>query len=172
MTNTGIQHAVIITVALIASACGDTAEKSDEPSNEESCRLDVGLSGAVELESSLGDFRCGFGVVGQNDFLAFFFGTANAGLDLFLGGSAGPNDVGAGLPASLTIEHSDGRTFDASMCRIEVLENTFVGSTSNWEEYHVEGTGTCSEPATSGTDEVTVAPFSFAVNVGFEPPVP
>jgi hypothetical protein len=58
------------------------------------------------------------------------------------------------------------------MCQIEALENTFVASTSNWDEYHVEGTGTCSEPAISGTDEVTIAPFSFAVNVGYEPPVP
>jgi hypothetical protein len=154
---------------LLATGCGDDDSKGDG-SSEVSCALEISLSGAVEFESSPGYFSCGFGTLIGDSFLVFFFAKGDGDVDINLQGDVAPGETGVDFGAYLDVDHADGRAFNAFGCRIDLVENSFVRSTSNWEEYHLEGSGTCSEPATSDTGEsVTISPFAFAANAGWEP---
>jgi hypothetical protein len=157
-------------VLFLATGCGDDEEsKGNEPS-EQGCKLDIQLSGAVDFESSPSSFSCGFATLLGSNMLVFFLGKESNDIDIDLTGAVGPGEAGTVTSIQLGIAHSDGRSFDAFECQIDVTENSFVRSTSNWDEYHLEGSGSCSEPATSDTGEsVTVSPFEFVANAGWEP---
>lgn len=165
-----VSRALVLAVAFLAIGCGDDDEsKGDEPSDS-SCRLDIQLSGAIEFESTPSSFSCGFGTLLGANILVFFLGKGGNDIDIDLIGGVGPGETGAVSAIQLGIDHSDGRSFDAFRCTINVTENSFVGTTSNWDEYHLEGSGSCSEPAMSDTGEsVTISPFEFAANAGYEP---
>ncbi len=163
-----VSHAALLATLLFATGCGDDEGKDDASS--ESCTLEISLSGAVEFESSPGYFSCGFGTLVGNSFLAFFLAKGSGDIDIFLQGNVAPGETGTDFGADLSITHSDGRDFDALDCQIDLVENSFVGSTSNWDEYRLEGSGSCNQPATSDSGEsVTVSPFEFVARAGWEP---
>jgi hypothetical protein len=69
------------------------------------------------------------------------------------------------FPASLTLTHADGRAWTSEACMVTIA--THVAEPELDDEfsraYRVQGTGTCTQPATdeAGTESVDVAPFQL-----------
>src|SRR5262245_62710967 len=98
-----------------------------------------------------------------------FFGPENeinVSLDL---SSVAEGETGSDLPARFLIDEADVG-FEASMCRVEITENLYLRTEPIGDERRLEGSGTCSDPATAvsgAADTVTIGPFSFVATAGY-----
>lgn len=169
--NRSFSSYVLIPLALLlATGCGDDDEAKRNDPSERSCKLDIELSGAIDFQSTSSSFSCGFATLTGANALVFFLGTGGNDIDIDLTGAIGPGEIGTVAFVQLGITDSDGRSFDAFGCQIDVTENSFVRTTANWDEYHLVGSGSCDEPATSDNGEsVTISPFEFVANAGWQP---
>ena len=160
---TTFRAAIPFALSFLVFACGNSEESSKPDTAETKCRLDVTLSGAIEFQSEPDSFDCASTIEQGTGIMMVFIQRPKVGTLESIGVGApdiGPEQIGSGFDASLTIEHEDGRSFFAN-CEIDVEKNTLDHASGSADVYRLEGSGTCDPPPMPSADDVTVGPFSF-----------
>ena len=140
--------------------------EEDEP-GEVTCSLALSLSGdASDALTSKSSLACAISHSGDAGIDVGYLQTSGAikSVDLSIAAIT-KGETGAGFPATLTIHHSDDRSWKADECTVSVTDHAFREAVEFGDAYHVVGTGECASPALDDEGgSVTVAPFKFIVH--------
>jgi len=68
------------------------------------------------------------------------------------------------FPATVTVQHSDERTWTSDACTAAIDEQSFAATVEFGDRYRVHGVLDCPSPAT-GSGSLTIASFEFVVSV-------
>lgn len=160
-----------------SSGNGDGGGAGNTGGNDEPCMLRTQLSGAATANIDWsGPGYCG-SARGSTDLMTLMFGFGSTLNDTDLGVFVrvplpSPSETGA-KPAVLEVGKGCGlvgndcqeswKTPDGA-CTLEIGKHEFHHSDQLFDYYTLEGSGTCTAPATSlGGTEVSIAPFSLAI---------
>jgi hypothetical protein len=159
---------IVGTAALGLLACSSGTHAGSDAggaTNTDSCRLIMTLSGEVSFQSNEESVRCMSVNNVAPELLAIYVpnttgvvtGIGIAIVDLPIG------EVGTAYSATLNIEHSDGRTFYALNCSVDVAADVALATSDAGTRYRVAGQGQCSGPALAKGGSITISPFEFAI---------
>ncbi len=138
------------------------------------CGLVISFSGGVEASISAQDsIACATQLSSTAGIEAGFLATDGGpvqSVDLAVD-TLQKAQTGQAFPATLQVHDTDGRSWKADVCNVDILSQTLDSKDSFSENYRTAGKGECSSATTTfGSDpEVAVGSFAFVATVPWTP---
>ncbi|HEX6766330.1 MAG TPA: hypothetical protein VF103_12650 [Polyangiaceae bacterium] len=150
---------------LAMTACGSSDDGGDGSGRggadpTDTCGIDVTLSGDAMFDSDLDTTTTCITSTTLGPYVAYTPGRPGdiAAIELSVS-SLEAGRTGTAVPASLTIDHTDGAEFVATGCSVDVSENALHEMTDVSDSYRVVGTGSCSGPGVVDARSISVVGF-------------